>query len=796
MKKIIFIFVLLSICPVLWSQSVGIGTETPHASAALEVSSTTQGMLIPRMTSAQREMIANPAAGLLLFDITTNTFWFRDGSAWTELVAGGDTEVHRNGPNKIFMGLNDSVGIGTHEPVYKLHVQTTDEQYGIAHTTDEVTISTYTSNTTGGWIGTKSDHPFNVYAGDGFNQFTLLPNGNIGMGTTSPLYKLHVEGITLFDGYVGIGTGPFNKFDISHGSPRVEAHPFDLPLYVTGDLGSGSNGVEFRHSNGTQGIGFGFNTIYASGNNASQSLGLSAKGNEGHLLFTTNTVERMRITAAGKVGIGTGTPNGTLQFSNAVENRKVVLFEVQNNEHQFFGFGINQEGSLRYQVPISVNDHAFYTATSSTTSIELMRIRGNGRVGIGSSNPLASLDVIRGTAPEGTTRFQGTTHHSHFNFATTENTFIRGGKAGSHVLLNDLAGQGNVGVGTANPLHKFHVAGRAYVRDSLGIGTSTVGFPLSFPNTTGDKISLWGQSGNHFGFGVGPALLQIHSDGVNSDIAFGFGSSNSFFERMRIKGNGRVGINVTPVNQLDIHQGYITREGAHPSGLPLYVTGEMFPDSFGAEFRNYTSSEGIGIGYNTIYAAGSNSSQSIGLKAKGATGNVIFSTNGSERMRITADGYLKFAEAVFPVKKIALSEVASNDHQYTGFGSVAGFLTYQVPSTSGDHIFLAGTSSTTSSEVMRIKGNGTVDINGKLEIGLEIVYSGFVEVPGLGTGTATCSCPTNKFVVGGGHESNGNLTNVRTSYPNTQSSWRVDIHNSDLITYQFRAYAICARLSN
>ena len=47
--------------------NVGIGTTTPNASAALDVQSTTQGMLVPRMTAAQRGLIGTPATGLLVY---------------------------------------------------------------------------------------------------------------------------------------------------------------------------------------------------------------------------------------------------------------------------------------------------------------------------------------------------------------------------------------------------------------------------------------------------------------------------------------------------------------------------------------------------------------------------------------------------------------------------------------------------------------------------------------------------------------------------------------------------------
>jgi hypothetical protein len=74
----------------LIAQNIGIGTNTPNGSAALDVNSTSKGLLIPRMTSAQRGAIASPATGLMVYDITTNSFWYYNGSGWTNLtVAAG-----------------------------------------------------------------------------------------------------------------------------------------------------------------------------------------------------------------------------------------------------------------------------------------------------------------------------------------------------------------------------------------------------------------------------------------------------------------------------------------------------------------------------------------------------------------------------------------------------------------------------------------------------------------------------------------------------------------------------------
>jgi hypothetical protein len=55
---------------------IGIGTATPDASSILDVTSTTQGMLTPRMTTAQRAAIATPADGLIVYDTDLKSFYY------------------------------------------------------------------------------------------------------------------------------------------------------------------------------------------------------------------------------------------------------------------------------------------------------------------------------------------------------------------------------------------------------------------------------------------------------------------------------------------------------------------------------------------------------------------------------------------------------------------------------------------------------------------------------------------------------------------------------------------------
>ncbi len=133
--------------------------------------------------------------------------------------------------------------------------------------------------------------------------------------------------------------------------------------------------------------------------------------------------------------------------------------------------------------------------------------------------------------------------------------------------------------------------------------------------------------------------MQIHTDVVGSAVAFGYGSSPSFTETMRIKGNGNLQVvgNVTAAkflgdgsgltigNKLDTSGGTMT--GAltiNPGLLKVQANHNDTTPNIAAFFaQNLT--QGIGIGYNRIAAVGNNADQDILLVPKG-NGNVGIGT--------------------------------------------------------------------------------------------------------------------------------------------------------------------------
>lgn len=87
MKQLLLFFPVFS--SLILQAQVGIGTTTPNSSASLDIVSTTQGVLFPRMTASQRNAIQNPADGLFVFQTDgTKGLYFFDGSNWRNMATG------------------------------------------------------------------------------------------------------------------------------------------------------------------------------------------------------------------------------------------------------------------------------------------------------------------------------------------------------------------------------------------------------------------------------------------------------------------------------------------------------------------------------------------------------------------------------------------------------------------------------------------------------------------------------------------------------------------------------------
>ncbi len=90
-KSLLKLFVVFLLCSQGYAQ-VGIGIENPDPSSILDLSSNSAGLLMPRMTTAQRTQISSPANGLMVYDTTEGAFYFFKSGAWAKL----DSSVRSN----------------------------------------------------------------------------------------------------------------------------------------------------------------------------------------------------------------------------------------------------------------------------------------------------------------------------------------------------------------------------------------------------------------------------------------------------------------------------------------------------------------------------------------------------------------------------------------------------------------------------------------------------------------------------------------------------------------------------
>jgi hypothetical protein len=290
-------------------------------------------------------------------------------------------------------------------------------------------------------------------------------------------------------------------------------------------------------------------------------------------------------------------------------------------------------------VTADLNNSAVTAAKIDASSVGLWSVSGSnvyrssGSVGVGTSSPTAPLNVVAGssTSPDTNGLFVVNPTNSANQMAIV-GVRTAGSSAGNPFFSMDVNGVTGWSMGVDNAdSRKFKISNSwssltsatkltVTMGGNVGIGQTAPGHPLSFADSFGNKISLHGQNTSHYGIGMQSNLLQFYSDSAESDVAFGYGSSANFTERMRVKGNGNVGIGTnSPGEKLTINNGWL-RFDSNATGI----------------VANMANND-----YWKIYSQGGDNAGEMIIQS-GDDGNepIIFKQQNSERMRIASNGYV------------------------------------------------------------------------------------------------------------------------------------------------------------
>lgn len=428
--------------------------------------------------------------------------------AYNGTGSGGITNTLRfitGASERMRINSSGNVGIGTSSPASLLHLGTTVPEIRF----DDTDVSGVVQLRQSGAAFSITVDPTNVDASsnfqvavDGSERMRIDSSGNVGIGTSSPSYRLQAVSASDYQGY-------------------------------------------FRNSTSNTGVLIG--GISGAGTLTSDSSGTP-------LVFGIGGTERMRIAADGRVGIGSTSPNAELQVYKNSANAPCII-RAQNgsggNSFDYAGYAldaVDHSAGIVVWGTGSIRAGQMWVQTNTATPIvfgvndsEKMRIDSSGNVGIGTSSPKTRLQASAATTKNAPTLGSATDAPFYLsNSDTAYGLVIGNSSADGHVwfqaqrtdstatayniTLNEAGG--NVGIGISSPSGKLDVRG----------ATGTTAIINSYnDSTTGNVYSYFSNLQNN-----GNSTSSYHyagvTQGVNIWYLYGNGTS-SWSSDQRLKKN-------------------------------------------------------------------------------------------------------------------------------------------------------------------------------------------------------------------------------------------------------------------
>ncbi len=288
MKKLTFFTLILLLTHALNAQvAINNDGSSPDPSAMLDIKSGTKGLLVPRLTTSNRNALSALAkGGLIVYDSDQNKFFLFNDSVWQDVSTGNLWT--RNGSVTYISNISDFVGIGTTSPLKNLHIVGADTLASLliapnvssvlSNESSEILLAEnkiYSSGMSIRYEG--SDDKLYFFGKNGSATYgpllTVKRNGGVGINTSNPQKELHIMGSDTL-----------------------------VSLLLTPDKSNGANSE----------------IIFAEDKNNYYGMSIRYDGNGNRMYFygkNTSTIygPNLTIKRDGNVGIGTGNPSELFQ---------------------------------------------------------------------------------------------------------------------------------------------------------------------------------------------------------------------------------------------------------------------------------------------------------------------------------------------------------------------------------------------------------------------------------------------------------------------------------------------------
>jgi hypothetical protein len=652
----------------LESGNVGIGTSSPARTLHVHASQPYLHM-------------TNPVTGSTTTDGLSILVGQTNGEALIIQRENQPIQIYTNGTERMRITNSGNVGIGTTSPSYPMTIHKTGD--GIKFEVSDTVDANYRIQVSGSNIITgPSTSSAYIFQTGNTERMRINSSGNVGIGTSSPDGKLHIDGASdtvtglVFEAGV-TGDNKFIDFQNTSGDKRmgVEYDNNNVRLSIVDR--SENKLLTIKEGDGNVGIGTDspdrlldiegnvpavrltdtsvsglHHEILGDGNSLSIEADDGNVGSGSSINFKVDGTERVRITSTGRVGIGTSSPSSALHVVDSGTNPSVRVFNSGNTADitsytaqaglQFISYQSDSGSPYTKTSAIIANGDGtvpselqFWTKTNGQSSpAERLRIDSSGNLGIGTTSPAVKLHIEpSGAGSYGEMfRVKGT----NTGFGQSASMRIIGGNSDSTGLFIEQKGSGNSSGSLASIYNELNSSLRFGTNNSermridssgnllVGKTSADFGATVGMEMRTNDTLYV-ARSG-----GASLALNRTSSDGAIAEFRKDGSTVGSIFSSSSelCFASGNTGLKFDDVNN---HIRPTNSAGENRDDIvDLGASANRFKDL-------YLSGRARAGGSTGFPAFSHHTDTDTGMNPDGA-GNIQFTTQGSERMRIDSSG--------------------------------------------------------------------------------------------------------------------------------------------------------------